>query len=69
MDIDGVKLITSKDRNAGYHPSGIATNFPGNMTVKNLIAEDHYSTIDNIAASFFYILPPTCLPDDDLSQT
>ncbi|CAI2370232.1 unnamed protein product [Moneuplotes crassus] len=70
VDIDGLKFTTSKDRTSASHPNGFMTNHPGNWTVKNLNAEDFYSTLGSFTYPFYYmIIAQLCLPNDGLIQT
>jgi len=67
--IDGLTVITSRDRTTIAGPGAFASNIPGNWTVKNLVAVDHYTTLSGIAATWILGFESIWVPDDDLIQT
>ena len=70
VDIDGFRLVMAEERDRLVNPFGIASNAPGNWSIRNVVAEDHYTHLPFLRGTvMFAISAGLCNPDDGLLQT
>ncbi|CAI2374896.1 unnamed protein product [Moneuplotes crassus] len=68
LDVDGFKIITSKDRTTESEPSNLSSNLPGNWIIKNFDGRDAYTAMNDLHSTIIYATQSFCIPDDDLVQ-